>query len=137
MIGAPDHSFALPRDRAGIYHLVRDGVVLYVGQSRNVVARVGGHAYQDYDEVRIFYCEPEHLNQAEQEHIERFQPLLNRAGRVWPFIPTSRQTIERKPLTRSSFEAACIEAALRMQDPANATARAARQARHPASEAAA
>lgn len=111
---SPDHVLAPPRIRTGVYHLVSAGRVLYVGQSINVMARIGMHAHEAYDEIHIFYCDPEDLSRIEREHIERLQPPLNRAGRVWPYIPTQKRTLDRFPLTRTSFESACVEAARRI-----------------------
>lgn len=76
----PDHEFALPRERCGVYHLVRGGAVVYVGQTRNLLNRIGGHDFTEYDSVRFFYCEPDDLDMIELEHIARLRPPMNRRG---------------------------------------------------------
>lgn len=91
----PDAIINLPECRAGIYHLVRDGRVLYVGQSTNLVSRIGGHEWQRYDEVRLFYCDESELHDLEEAHIKALQPPLNREGvtrpyRRWPYKRTRR-----------------------------------------------
>ncbi|MCZ2099471.1 MAG: hypothetical protein LC121_25060 [Anaerolineae bacterium] len=77
---APDHEFMLPRGRCGVYHLVRAGTVVYIGQSRNLLARIGGHAFTEYDSARFFYCDPDDLDMLELEHIARLRPPMNRQG---------------------------------------------------------
>ena len=77
---APDHTLTPPSHCCGVYHLVRAGRVLYVGQSENLMLRIGSHDYQGYDEVRFFYCGPGELNELERAHIEALLPPLNREG---------------------------------------------------------
>jgi len=91
----PDRIIEMPRRRAGVYHLVRNGCVLYVGQSRNLLSRIGGHEWQRFDEARLFYCDESELHDLEQAHIEALRPPLNRAGvtrpyRIWPHKRTRR-----------------------------------------------
>jgi len=91
----PDATIKLPRNRAGVYHLVSGDQVLYVGQSRNLLSRIGCHEWQRFDEVRFFYCHESKLHDLEEQHIKRLQPPLNREGvtrpyRRWPHKRTRR-----------------------------------------------
>lgn len=76
----PDMEFKLPRRRAGIYHLIRAGLVVYVGQSCNLMARLGTHDFTQYDAARFFYCDPSELDAREKADIERLLPELNKEG---------------------------------------------------------
>jgi len=69
--------------------------VLYVGQSRNLLSRIGGHEWQNFDEARLFYCNESELHALEELHISKLQPPLNREGvtrpfRPWPYKRTRR-----------------------------------------------
>lgn len=82
----------------GIYVLLREGKVVYVGQSRNVYTRLGQHyvskaktrsrsmhfAPSDprglpikFDQVMMLFCEREKLNLLEAELIRRYKPKYN------------------------------------------------------------
>lgn len=91
----PNQTIKIPAKRAGVYHLVRDGRVLYVGQSRNLLSRIGCHEWQNFDEARLFHCNESELHDLEELHIARLQPPLNREGvtrpyRRWPYKHTRR-----------------------------------------------
>lgn len=100
---SPDAELTLPRQRAGIYHLIRDGRVVYVGQSVNLLARIGIHDYTQYDAVRFFYCDPAELDEREQADIERLQPALNHEGVTKkyrsPTMPKAVYQVERARLS--------------------------------------
>ena len=76
----------------GVYHLVKNGAVQYVGQSRNVLGRVSSWALRhEFDSYRVFECSPDELNDLERQHIKQFDPPLNKAGRgELPYIGVSR-----------------------------------------------
>lgn len=76
----PDFELSLPRARIGIYHLLRGGRVVYVGQSKNLLARIGNHHVTDCDSVRFFFCDKSELDTRELEDIVRLQPERNREG---------------------------------------------------------
>lgn len=91
----PDAIITLPERRAGIYHLVRDSRVLYVGKSQNLLSRIGNHEWQRYEEVRLYFCAEAELDDLEEAHITRLQPPLNCEGvtrpyRRWPHKCTRR-----------------------------------------------
>lgn len=89
-MSVPDLVLHLPERRSGVYHLVRDGEVIYVGQSINVFQRIASHPVRPADEARIFFCEPDELNERERADIERLRPALNRAGVTWHYISVPR-----------------------------------------------
>lgn len=88
---APDLVFRARSGLSGVYHLVRDGVVVYVGQSQNVMQRLAAHPIA-YDEARAYLCDPADLNERERADIERFRPVLNRAGVTSPYTGAARPT---------------------------------------------
>jgi hypothetical protein len=72
----------IPKARCGVYHLIRDGVVIYVGQTQNLLARLANHhLYGAADEVEFHPCSAEELDARELADIERLQPAENRAGK--------------------------------------------------------
>lgn len=81
---------ALPPKRSGVYHLIRDGVVVYVGQTENIFARLGGHRVKDFDDVAFFPCEVSELDTLEEEHLARLRPALNSEGVRKPYRPCRR-----------------------------------------------
>lgn len=80
--------------RCGVYALVRDGVVVYVGQSKKPLARVSAHrsnwgrksmpAWMPaslrgvlFDEVHVLPCKVEQLDALERALIELYKPRYN------------------------------------------------------------
>jgi hypothetical protein len=87
------HAFEIPATTAGVYHLVREGRVLYVGQSANCFQRVGSWisgAPGEFDSWHFYPCEVSRLNELEREHIEQFDPPLNKAGRTHHYRGVAR-----------------------------------------------
>jgi hypothetical protein len=82
-----------PSSGIGIYHLMLDEQVVYVGQSANMLARIGNWVSSkaiDFDGYRFFPCEIDQLNALEREHIGRYKPQHNIAGNTWHFQPVPR-----------------------------------------------
>lgn len=77
----------IPRNRAGVYLLKEKGIVVYVGRSKDVLTRLGAHAFKVYDEVEILWQEDERLDLLERKMIQQFKPKYNRG---FP-LETSRQ----------------------------------------------
>lgn len=77
--------------RAGVYALVRNGVVVYVGQSKHPVSRVEAHRSlwgrkrvawlpikgMLFDEVHVLPCRVEDLNRVEAALIDLYKPKYN------------------------------------------------------------
>jgi GIY-YIG catalytic domain len=72
----------------GIYFLLKDGKVIYVGQSSNVMARIGVHIAnpkKSFDSYSFFKVENyDDLNVIETYYIYKFDPLENK---VFPSNP--------------------------------------------------
>jgi hypothetical protein len=65
---------------SGIYFLKRDKVVVYVGQSVGLGARISSHMMEGqkkFDEVVIFYCDAKELNHWEGFFIRLLRPEYN------------------------------------------------------------
>jgi len=63
----------------GIYFLIKDNQVVYVGQSVNIAARIVVHRNdgKDFDEVRFIRCEKDVLDEREMFFIKLLKPDLN------------------------------------------------------------
>jgi hypothetical protein len=77
-----------PMELCGIYHLISDGEVVYVGQTTNILCRIGVHMQQRrmyFDSVRFFACSAvEMLDDQEELHIELYSPKFNDTSRRRP-----------------------------------------------------
>jgi excinuclease UvrABC nuclease subunit len=78
---------------AGVYALVRDGVVVYVGQSKRMLSRISAHKSNWgrrtpswlpascrgilFDEVHVMPCRVEDLDRLEQRLINLWKPRYN------------------------------------------------------------
>jgi len=88
----------------GVYALVKDGVVVYVGQSMDVSRRVRNHNNPNpkiFDEVQILAQVPKtELNKVERAFIEQYKPISNmsRGGRR-PGAGRNRRKSERISLS--------------------------------------
>jgi hypothetical protein len=92
---APDLTLRLDQGRCGVYHLVRDGEVVYVGQSINVLSRLGYHPVP-FDEARIYFCAASELDARERADLARLRPRLNVAGVVSHYIPPTAARMRRR-----------------------------------------
>lgn len=63
---------------AGVYFLYKNDDIIYIGQSVNVMARVGQHVDKDFDNVKIICCDKQNLNDVEAFFIDLFKPRLNK-----------------------------------------------------------
>ena len=61
----------------GVYFLISNNKIVYVGQSVNVYARLGAHAHKNFDSFTVLPCPKEHLNVLESLYIHIFDPPLN------------------------------------------------------------
>jgi len=63
---------------AGIYFLVKNNEVVYIGQSRSIEVRVSAHiGSKDFDKAYFFECPIEELDEIEMELIRAVKPVLN------------------------------------------------------------
>lgn len=66
--------------RTGIYFLIHDNAIVYVGQSTDVTARVIQHAREKmFDRWYWLPCESNRLNATERAYVRAFKPSLNKA----------------------------------------------------------
>lgn len=65
--------------RSGIYFLIKDRQIVYVGQSKNMLARLGNHAANgvDFDSYTTVDCDEEFLDEAESMFIRKMTPKYN------------------------------------------------------------
>jgi hypothetical protein len=64
--------------KTGIYFLIKDNKVIYVGQSRNITCRLAGHAQsKTFDSWYWIPCEVERLNEVERVYIRTLLPVEN------------------------------------------------------------
>jgi predicted RNase H-like nuclease (RuvC/YqgF family) len=69
---------SFPRTRViGVYFLIKENDIVYVGQSTNVFARIVAHESKDYDSFAYIPCEQEQLDNLETIYIHLFTPKLN------------------------------------------------------------
>ena len=61
-----------------VYFLLKDGEVVYVGQTRNGLVRPLSHHDKEYDEIKILYCDPDKLDLTEDTYIQKYQPMYNK-----------------------------------------------------------
>jgi excinuclease UvrABC nuclease subunit len=68
---------------AGIYFLISDGSVVYVGQSVDVYRRIASHVTtKQFDAIHVLPCPEVELVKVESDYIRKLNPPLNRAGRI-------------------------------------------------------
>jgi hypothetical protein len=71
---------SLPRG-SGIYFLIKDRKIQYVGQSKTLMSRIGQHMYEGrvkFDAVSWIYCEPGSLTRMENAYLWLLLPPFNR-----------------------------------------------------------
>lgn len=103
--------------RCGIYALVRDGVVVYVGQSKRMLSRISAHksnwgrksmpAWMPvslrgvlFDEVHVLPCRVEDLDQLERALINLYKPRYNIALKQPTPVEIARLMPQPRPQPR-------------------------------------
>lgn len=67
----------------GVYFLVRDNRITYVGQSRNCLMRIASHMKKkQFDGYSILVCKPDQLDKLESYYITTLDPEDNILGRA-------------------------------------------------------
>ena len=67
----------------GVYFLLLEGEIVYIGRSVNIYSRVSTHLYEKtkvFDEVKFIECDKKHLEELEYTCINKFKPRLNKVG---------------------------------------------------------
>lgn len=64
----------------GIYFLLKDKEIVYVGQSIDIDRRIKDHSYngKDFDSFEYIECDKSDLTRLETLYIVKFQPMLNK-----------------------------------------------------------
>ena len=79
---------------SGVYFLIKDDKVIYVGQSVNVFSRVSSHEVKDFTHVSWVPCEIGGLDALESLYIHTLRPDLNSKngpdGGMWAPIPLKK-----------------------------------------------
>jgi hypothetical protein len=73
----------------GVYFLLAQGSIVYVGQSKNVLGRIAAHRSERekcFDRVFVIECRPAELDHLEALYIEKFAPVYNA---VRPYVNPS------------------------------------------------
>ena len=75
-----DESMSIVRDFAGIYFLIKDKEIVYIGQSITPTARILNHCKEekkDFDSFYVHHCSVEDLNVLETIFIIHYKPRYN------------------------------------------------------------
>lgn len=69
---------------SGVYFLIADDEIVYVGESENIIVRISQHIQSDKGKIFDRWCwlqvPAEERRKVERAYITRFNPRLNRAG---------------------------------------------------------
>lgn len=65
---------------SGIYFLIRNKKIIYIGRSKNIFLRLLAHCKKDFDSVRIIKCDPDKAGYYEARWTKVFKPELNSMG---------------------------------------------------------
>jgi hypothetical protein len=86
---------ALPWDGlSGVYFLIANDEVIYVGQSVNVYARLSQHACGKYfDHYAFIRCKPDILDKLESLYIHCLRPKLN--GNIDTYVKNAPITLDK------------------------------------------
>lgn len=79
---------------SGIYFLVHDGDVIYVGQSCNVASRMLSHKNKTFDRAFVLPCPRSKLNETEAAFIGFFKPQLNMNQEKTRFVHNHRDAFD-------------------------------------------
>lgn len=83
--------------QCGIYFLVRNNRVVYVGKSTNLLGRLGQHSHdQDFDRIAFIECEECDLNSLEKAYITALLPQLNNCA----VAKSARKRLDRSNILR-------------------------------------
>lgn len=61
-----------------IYFLLKDNVVVYVGQTKQGLIRPLIHKDKDFDTIKIIYCSEKELDNFEDKYITKYKPKYNK-----------------------------------------------------------
>jgi hypothetical protein len=89
---------------SGVYFLIDEDKIVYVGQSVNIYARIPNHHDKKFDRYSYVPCKPQLLNILESLYIHCLQPKLNFTfnGVLIAPLTLSKLLEEAAPLEKSS-----------------------------------
>lgn len=65
-----------------VYFLLKNNIVVYVGQTKNGLLRPLSHKDKDYDTIKIIYCKENELDFLEDYYITKYNPIYNQMYNV-------------------------------------------------------
>lgn len=70
----------MPKNGAYVYHLIKNGEIVYVGKSINPLGMIGSHFNdKDFDSYELFICNSiDESEILESQRIVELQPILNK-----------------------------------------------------------
>ena len=69
-------------ETCGVYFLIHNEVIVYVGQSKNVYRRTDTHKKdKNFDRITVIECLESDLDKVENFYINKFKPILNIVGK--------------------------------------------------------
>ena len=63
---------------SGVYLLIKNHIVVYVGQTMEFDQRLKQHSDKDFDRYHFFACDIDKLNHFEERLIDKFRPIYNK-----------------------------------------------------------
>jgi excinuclease UvrABC nuclease subunit len=69
--------FQVPRSKSGVYLLKKEGKIVYIGSSSNVLCRLAGHKKKAFDSIEIRWMEIDKARSEEHRLIMESKPTLN------------------------------------------------------------
>lgn len=89
----------VPRSLSGVYFLIEDEEIVYVGQSANVIARLHAHMLtKKFNKIAILACEEKERTMIEAKYIHQFQPKLNEFVLARDIQPDARRRLTNVPI---------------------------------------
>lgn len=74
-----DIAITIPRYQdVFIYFLIKNNIVVYVGQTKRGVARPFSHKDKEFDSIKLIYCKEEELDILEDKYITKYNPKYNK-----------------------------------------------------------
>jgi len=84
--------------KCGIYFLIKNNNIIYVGQSIDIWSRVMTHSLdieKDFDYFSCHFCDKPYLDELELKYILKFKPSLNRN------LPPNNQYMTKQQLLKN------------------------------------
>lgn len=99
----------------GVYLLIKDHIVVYVGQTYDLEVRLKQHKNKDWDRYHFFECHPDSLNQFEERLIDKFRPKYNRSIHA-PYSEHIRKLQLRREIKAIKYEIGKLEKKIALEE---------------------